>query len=940
MPKLLTSATLLAFLFMPTSGPARAATGAVEGTLRVWHPMALNFQGPAASEADDRPNPFLDYRLQVRLTSPDGRDFDVPGFFDGDGQGAGHGTCWRVRFTPDRAGAWRYRASFRSGPRIAVDLAEAGASTAFDGETGTFNVGERDPAAPGFLRWGRLSYTGGHYLKFQDGPYWLKGGTDEPENLLAYKGFDDTRPSHDYAIHEEDWRPGDPDWGPGKGKAIIGALNYLASRHVNSIYFLTMNIGGDGKDVWPWIGTPERTGSPTNDNLHFDISKLGQWDLVFAHAQRKGVALHVVFNEAEAANKRELDDGELGVERKLYYREMIARFGYHPALQWNLCEEYNIGGLNLEADRVREFARYIRAVDPFDHPLTVHSAGDPVKALAFTFGDPDFDLTSVQINQRRIDLVAEALRAATEQAGRPLPIMMDEFTVDKGTNASHDPRDDAELQRKQKLWPTYLSGGSIEFILEGLLKLDSFKTPAREALWNYVWYAREFLEELPFWEMKPADPLSRGGATIDVGIGKGKTSAMGPQVLAQPGRVYAVYLPKANPAGDLDLSGPAHPYTRRWYNPRLGVFEGETTQVEGGGWVPLGAPPRDPDEDWVVLLKAADRSATAAPTVYPGKSWASKPPQALGLASERLDNLAETLGGRGCVIKDGYVVKTWGPQDTKGDIFSSAKPVLGTLLMFALQEGKVKSIDQPLRDFGWELKPKDQDMTFRHLTTMTSGYARPERPGEAWSYNDFAIQLYQKTLFDRVFRADPTEVANHPSRLGALGLEDGLSFRNKNRRISASVRDFARIAWFWLNDGKWDGRQVLPQSYFSELARSQVPKDLPLTRPAETDDYLKIGSYGGGSDHFSQCGPGIYGFNWWFNRTGRDHPDRRTWPDAPEDTFMAVGAKGNSAAMIPSLGAVLVAEDAQWGDLVGGSDQSKMNQLLKAFAAAVSPTPR
>ncbi len=65
----------------------------------------------------------------------------------------------------------------------------------FDGASGQFTVGERDPAAPGFLRWGRLSYAGRHYLKFQDGPYWLKGGTDEPENLLAYKGFDDTRPS-------------------------------------------------------------------------------------------------------------------------------------------------------------------------------------------------------------------------------------------------------------------------------------------------------------------------------------------------------------------------------------------------------------------------------------------------------------------------------------------------------------------------------------------------------------------------------------------------------------------------------------------------------------------------------------------------------------------------------------------------------------------------
>jgi len=41
----------------------------------------------------------------------------------------------------------------------------------------------------------------------------------------------------------KDWQSGDPDWGNGKGKAIIGALNYLASQHVNSIYFLPMNIG-------------------------------------------------------------------------------------------------------------------------------------------------------------------------------------------------------------------------------------------------------------------------------------------------------------------------------------------------------------------------------------------------------------------------------------------------------------------------------------------------------------------------------------------------------------------------------------------------------------------------------------------------------------------------------------------------------------------------
>ena len=40
------------------------------------------------------------------------------------------------------------------------------------------------------------------------------------------------------------------------------------------------------------------------------------------HAQQRGIFLHLVLNEGEEPNKRELDDGELGTERKLYYREL------------------------------------------------------------------------------------------------------------------------------------------------------------------------------------------------------------------------------------------------------------------------------------------------------------------------------------------------------------------------------------------------------------------------------------------------------------------------------------------------------------------------------------------------------------------------------------------------------------------------------------------
>ena len=576
--------------------PACAPEVRVEGEPKVWHTVTLNFDGPEANETDDDPNPFLDYRLQVLFRGPSGREWNVPGFFDGD--------AWKARFTPDEAGDWAYTVSFRSGPAVAVSLdPEAGEPGLLDGVSGHLSVAARDPDAPGFARLGRLEYAGGHYLKFRDGGYWIRGGTDTPENLLGYAGFDNTPPSHHYADHAEDWRPGDPDWGDGKGKAIIGAINYLASRHVNSMYLLTMNIGGDGKDVWPWTGTPVPEGSPENDNLHFDISKLAQWETVFAHAQRNGVFLHFVFNEAERGNKQELDDGELGTERKLYYRELIARFSHHLALEWNLCEEYNLQ-FDYGPERLRQFAGYIRAVDPYDHPVTVHSSGNPIEKLRFTFGDERFSLTSIQLNQRRIDEIVEAFRLETAAAGRPLSVSIDEFTVDAGSNKSHIPVDDMDAQRKQKLWPTYLSGGMIEFILEGLLEVDSFKGPRREALWNYTWYARRFLEDnLPFTEMQPADELVTGEGTIRVGLGKGQSFQLGAQVLAKPGEAYAIYLPKATPSGKLDLSGAEGEFDLRWYNPRTGEFQGDARTTRGGSTVTLGTPPTEPNEDWAVLVK-------------------------------------------------------------------------------------------------------------------------------------------------------------------------------------------------------------------------------------------------------------------------------------------------------------------------------------------------
>ncbi len=332
------------------------------------------------------------------------------------------------------------------------------------------------------------------------------------------------------------------------------------------------------------------------------------------------------------------------------------------------------------------------------------------------------------------------------------------------------------------------------------------------------------------------------------------------------------------------------------------------------------------------------QAALSNSVVFPGRTWESREPAQLGLKADRLDELAALLGGRGCVIKNGYVVKVWGDQAQIEDWLSSAKPVLSTMLFFAIEEGLVKNVDQPIAEFGWPLKEKDRTMTFRHLGAMTGGYARPEVPGEAWAYNDNAIQLYQQTLFDKVFKEDAKVAAENPKRLGALQFEDGLRFSEK-RRVSASVRDFARITWFWFNKGRWGDKQVVPRRYFDEYMMPQTPKNLPVSRPAKTDDYLKIRSYGGGSEHFTRDGAGIYGFNWWFNGTGRQHLDNWTWPDAPKDTVMSIGAGGNNTAIISSLGLALICAGGNWADLRAGDPCSKINQALRLLAASAGCDP-
>ncbi len=601
--------------------PAFAAP-AVTGERKLWHKLTLTWTGPQASESGSE-NPFTDYRLDVTFTHKSGSpSYRVPGYFAADGKAgessATSGNQWRVHFAPDRAGDWTYKTSMTKGSNVAIAENPSGSPVAgIDGDTGVLKIAASDKKGVDFRSKGRLAYIGEHYLRFAgNNEYFLKAGTDSPETLLAYEDFDGTItrkvPLKKYAPHIGDWKPGDPTWKEGKGKGLIGALNYLSSKGLNSISFLTYAAGGDGDNVWPHASAPQD--SPAA-KLRMDVSKLDQWQIVFDHAQAKGLYLHFKLQEQENDDDRigiearkgdvpaAMDGGRLGPERKLYLRELIARFGYQLALNWNLGEE------NTQSpEEQRDMAKFIRDTDPYHHHLVVHTF-PPWQDRVYTklIGEQSV-LTGAslqmhwdQVNQRTLQW-----RRESAKTGRKWIVANDE----QGSAAHGVPPDDGyqgfagkDRQgksihnmhdiRKKTLWGNLLAGGAgVEYyfgyqLAENDLVAEDFRS--RDKSWDYCRIALAFFREnkIPFWQMEGAD------------------SPDGKYLFSKQGEVYVLYLPEGG-SGSLDLSAVNGNFNVRWFNPRSGgaLLKSTVSSVRGGAAnVSLGTPPESPAEDWLVLVR-------------------------------------------------------------------------------------------------------------------------------------------------------------------------------------------------------------------------------------------------------------------------------------------------------------------------------------------------
>ena len=352
--------------------------------------------------------------------------------------------------------------------------------------------------------------------------------------------------------------------------------------------------------------------------------------------------------------------------------------------------------------------------------------------------------------------------------------------------------------------------------------------------------------------------------------------------------------------------------------------------------------------------------------VFPAETWQEATPESQGIdpagLRDALDYLHANSSGVGtdetAIVRNGYLVWQGPGAENVHEIYSCTKTFTSTVLGLLVTDGTLGVDDRAVKYLPSldDRYPQYTDITLRHLATMTSGYdgalgdgwrfyrtdrarhhehvlafVTPGPPlfaaGTSFKYHDPAVHLLgyiltrvtgkplAETFKQRV--ADPIGMKHFA--WSDYGDRDGVLFNNPagtpgidQGGIHSNALDLARYGLLYLNDGRWNGRQILDANFVAVATSTQVSADVQ-TR------YLDL--------------TGRYGFFWWTNGVKAD--GTRPWPAAPPRTFAAHGGGRNFIFVVPEWNLVIVRlSPAPGGHIHLGSTKSG---VWKTFFARLRP---
>ena len=295
----------------------------------------------------------------------------------------------------------------------------------------------------------------------------------------------------------------------------------------------------------------------------------------------------------------------------------------------------------------------------------------------------------------------------------------------------------------------------------------------------------------------------------------------------------------------------------------------------------------------------------------------------------------------GHIVSEQYFRQT--TADTKTISWSVAKSIVSALVGIAVQEGSIKDINQPVTHYVPRLQGSGYDgVSIKDVLQMSSGirfnedygdfFSDINRMGRAIAFNtslgDFVASLERERtpgtfhhyvsmdtqVLGMVLRAATGEtLASYLEsriwrRIGmqadAYWLIDRDGVEMAFGGLNAVLRDYARIGQLYLNEGKWEGQQVVPVAW----TRASVTPDAPHLQPGNPRSSEVLG----------------YGYQWWI-------------PPQSDGDYLAIGVYGQFVYVDPKRQIVIAKTSAYPAYTKDGPEKElETIALFRAIAKALS----
>ncbi|NHJ46934.1 MAG: serine hydrolase [Asgard group archaeon] len=256
--------------------------------------------------------------------------------------------------------------------------------------------------------------------------------------------------------------------------------------------------------------------------------------------------------------------------------------------------------------------------------------------------------------------------------------------------------------------------------------------------------------------------------------------------------------------------------------------------------------------------------------VWPTEGWATSSPINQQMNGAQLDSIDDYFLNwnddhqlshidQFVVIRNGYLIKEWYTiyydETDIHQIWSVTKSFICTLMGIAIEEGYISSVNEYVLDFFSDrtianVDSRKEAMTIEHLLLMSTGFAYPGDDAIWGSWMSASDQV--QYILDLPMATDPGAIYNYDTGgshlisaiiqeatgmntsdfadqylFNKLGIsnyywqEDKQGIAFGGHGLMMTPRDMAKLGYLYINDGYWDGEQILPDNWVNEVTQTQ-----------------------------------------------------------------------------------------------------------------------